>query len=118
MTLVGTDPGIICDVSVAQVGRELAEIGYIGDPRRAALYVLKVNEEVMLSLIELVATRVIQRSGAKGIRLHVGLPGFAVGLELIHDVGDVDCGVVIVSDAIRRARGRSDVIWLAGVGDA
>src|SRR5205807_10178829 len=56
MTLVGTDPGIICDVSVAQVGRELAEIGYIGDPRRAALYVLIGNEGVMLSLIELVAT--------------------------------------------------------------
>src|SRR6266851_6642646 len=118
MTLVRTDPGVVGHFAAGQVGRKLTEVDNIGHARWVALHVLIRNEGVVLAFVELVAARVIKRSGAKRVRLHVGLPGFAVGLDLIHDVSDVDGGVAVVSDAVRGAVGCGNVVWLTGVGYA
>src|SRR5882724_5902221 len=115
MTLVRADPDVVGYMAAGQIRRKLGEVDNISHPRGVALYILIRNEGVVLAFIKLVTACMIQWSDTKRIRLHIRLPSFMLGIELIDDVRHVDRSVVVIGDTVRRARGCGDVVWLTGM---
>ncbi len=119
MALVRADPGVGGHRIVRQVRRELAKVHDVCQARRVALDIGIGDERIMLALVELVAAgRRQQVAVAQRQRLHVGLPGLAIRLKLIHDVCHVESHITIACDPIGRTGGCRDVVRLAGVRDA
>jgi len=115
MTLVGADPGVIGNSAVGEIGTELTEVNDVGYSSRIGLDILIGNEGIVFALIELVTAGGIEWSRAERIRLHVSLPAFAVRLDLIDDVGDVNRGWVVAGDSVQGAGGCRNVVWLTGM---
>src|SRR5579884_1289548 len=116
MALVGAYPGIIRHIIAGKVGVELAEVYDMFQALRIILHILVGDKRVMLALVKLVATRGSQDvTVTERERLHVCAPALAPCLKLVNDVGNVDSDIAITGHPVGRARGSSDIVWLAGM---
>lgn len=118
VALIGTDPDVVRNSVVGEIGCKLAEVDDLCDPSRIGLDILVGDKGVVFAFIELIATSVVERSGAERIRLHVRLPRLAARFELIDDVRDVDGDVIVIRDAVECAGSGANVVGLAGMREA